>query len=74
MTAFWSGAAEEAEAAFSETVSAGEPTGFYGAEIYALGYLAVISAQRAKLAEAGRRVAQHVRWPSVRLWVSIGSR
>jgi len=57
MTAFWSGAAEEAEAAFSETVSAGEPAGFYAAEIYALGYLAVISAQRAKLAEADRRVA-----------------
>ena len=57
MTAFWSGAAEEAEAAFSETVSAGEPAGFYGAVIYALGYLAVISAQRAKLAEAGRRVS-----------------
>ena len=57
MTAFWSGAAEEAETAFAETVSAGEPTGYYAAEIYALGYLAVISAQRAKLAEAGRRVA-----------------
>ena len=57
MTAFWSGATEEAETAFAETVSAGEPTGYYAAEIYALGYLAVISAQRAKLAEAGRRVA-----------------
>ncbi|MFZ0185565.1 MAG: LuxR C-terminal-related transcriptional regulator, partial [Streptosporangiaceae bacterium] len=57
MTAFWSGAAEEAETAFAETVSAGEPTGYYAAEIYALGYLAVISAQRAKLAVAGRRVA-----------------
>jgi LuxR family maltose regulon positive regulatory protein len=57
MTAFWSGAAEEAETAFAETVSAGESTGYYAAEIYALGYLAVISAQRARLAEAGRRVA-----------------
>jgi len=38
-------------------VSAGESVGYYAAVIYALGYLAVISAQRAKLAEAGRRVA-----------------
>jgi LuxR family maltose regulon positive regulatory protein len=57
MTAFWAGATEEAEAAFAETVSVGEPTGYYGAVIYALGYLAVISAQRGKLAEAGRRVS-----------------
>ena len=57
MTAFWSGATREAESAFAETVSAGEPVGYYGAEIYALGYLAVISAERADLAEAGRRVA-----------------
>jgi len=57
MTAFWAGAAEEAETAFAETVSASEPTGSYAAEIYALGYLAVISAQRAKPAEAGRRVS-----------------
>ncbi len=57
MTAFWAGATEEAEAAFAETVSAGEPTGYHGAVIYALGYLAVISAQRAKLAQAGRRVS-----------------
>ena len=57
MTAFWSGATEEAEAAFAETVSVGEPAGYFGAVIYALGYLAVISAQRAKLGEAGRRVS-----------------
>jgi LuxR family transcriptional regulator, maltose regulon positive regulatory protein len=57
MTAFWSGAAEEAEAAFAETVSVGDPAGYYAAEIYALGYLAVISAQRTELAEAGQRVA-----------------
>jgi len=57
MTAFWAGATEEAEAAFAETVSVGEPAGYFGAVIYALGYLAVISAQHAKLAEAGRRVS-----------------
>jgi LuxR family maltose regulon positive regulatory protein len=57
MTAFWSGATEEAEAAFAETVSVGEPAGYFGAVIYALGYLAMISAQRAKLGEAGRRVS-----------------
>ncbi|HUB38796.1 MAG TPA: LuxR C-terminal-related transcriptional regulator, partial [Streptosporangiaceae bacterium] len=57
MTAFWAGATEEAEAAFAETASVGEPAGYYGAVIYALGYLAVISTQRAKPAEAGRRVS-----------------
>ncbi|MFZ0757896.1 MAG: hypothetical protein WAN00_29370, partial [Trebonia sp.] len=57
MTAFWSGAFEEAEVAFTETVSAGEAAGYYAAEIYALGYLAVISVERSEPAEAGRRVA-----------------
>jgi LuxR family maltose regulon positive regulatory protein len=57
MTAFWSGAVEEAEVAFAETVSAGEAAGYYAAEIYALGYLAVISADRGEPAEASRRVA-----------------
>ena len=57
MTAFWSGAAEEAEGAFAETVSAGEAAGYHAAAIYALGYLAVISAGRSDLAEATRRVA-----------------
>jgi LuxR family transcriptional regulator, maltose regulon positive regulatory protein len=38
-------------------VSAGEAAGYYAAEIYALGYLAVISVERAEPAEAGRRVA-----------------
>jgi len=57
MTAFWSGAAEEAESAFTETVSAGEQAGYYAAEIYALGYLAMISVQRGRPAEAGQRVA-----------------
>src|SRR5580692_9597516 len=57
MTAYWSGAFEEAEVAFTETVSAGEAAGYYAAEIYALGYLAVISVERAEPAETGRRVA-----------------
>jgi LuxR family transcriptional regulator, maltose regulon positive regulatory protein len=57
MTAFWAGATGEAQAAFAETVSAGEPAGYFGAVIYALGYLAVISAQRGRLAEAGRQVS-----------------
>ena len=57
MTAFWSGSVEDAESAFTETVSAGEPAGYYAAQIYALGYLAMISAERAEPAEADRRVA-----------------
>jgi len=57
MTAFWSGAFEEAEVAFAETVSAGEAAGYYAAEIYALGYLAVISAEGSEPAEAARPVA-----------------
>jgi LuxR family transcriptional regulator, maltose regulon positive regulatory protein len=57
MTAFWSGAFEAAEDAFAETVSAGEPVGYYAAEIYALGYLAMMAAERGDPAEADRRVA-----------------
>ena len=57
MTAFWSGAAQDAEDAFTETVSAGESAGYYAAQIYALGYLAVMSAERAETAEADRWVA-----------------
>ena len=57
MTAFWSGSTEEAERAFAETVAAGESAGYYAAEIYALGYLAVISAGRGEAAESERRVA-----------------
>jgi LuxR family transcriptional regulator, maltose regulon positive regulatory protein len=57
MTAFWSGAAADAAGAFTETVSAGERAGYYAAQIYALGYLAVISAERAEPAEADRQVA-----------------
>ena len=58
MTAFWSGAFEEAETAFAETVSAGDPVGYYAAEIYALGYLAVIAAERADRAEADQLVVR----------------
>jgi LuxR family transcriptional regulator, maltose regulon positive regulatory protein len=57
MTAFWSGAAVQAEAAFLETVAASEAVGYYAAQIYALGYLAVISAAREEPAEAARWVA-----------------
>jgi LuxR family transcriptional regulator, maltose regulon positive regulatory protein len=57
MTAFWSGAFDDAELAFAETVSAGEQVGYYGATIYALGYLAVIAARRGEAADAQRRVA-----------------
>jgi LuxR family transcriptional regulator, maltose regulon positive regulatory protein len=57
MTAFWSGAFEAAETAFAETVAAGEPAGYYAAVIYALGYLAAISAQHNEPAEADERLA-----------------
>ena len=57
MTAFWSGAFDDAERAFAETVSAGGQVGYYGATIYALGYLAVIAARRGEAADAERRVA-----------------
>jgi LuxR family transcriptional regulator, maltose regulon positive regulatory protein len=56
MTAFWSGAFEEAEKAFAETISAGEVEGFYAAQIYALGYLAVMSAEAGRPADAGERL------------------
>jgi LuxR family transcriptional regulator, maltose regulon positive regulatory protein len=58
MTRYWSGAFEDAEGAFAETVSAGGPLGLYAAEIYALGYLAIISAQRAEAPEVDERVAK----------------
>jgi LuxR family transcriptional regulator, maltose regulon positive regulatory protein len=57
MSAFWSGNFDEAENAFAETALVGESVGYYAAQIYALGYLAAISAERAESAEAGRRVA-----------------
>jgi LuxR family maltose regulon positive regulatory protein len=47
MTAYWSGASDEAVRAFSETVSAGPTVGNHTATIYALGYLAGIAAERA---------------------------
>jgi LuxR family transcriptional regulator, maltose regulon positive regulatory protein len=56
MTAFWSGAFEKAESAFAETVSAGEPLGYYAAQIYALGYLAAIATERGQPTEARERV------------------
>jgi LuxR family maltose regulon positive regulatory protein len=58
MTAFWSGSFEEAETAFAETVSAGDPVGYYAAEIYALGYLAAIAAEHDERSEADQRVAR----------------
>ena len=57
MTAFWSGAPGAAQGAFAETVSAGQPA-FHAAVIYALGYLAVIAAERAQPAEADRLVSE----------------
>jgi LuxR family maltose regulon positive regulatory protein len=58
MTAFWSGAPGAAQRAFAETVAAGQPAGFHAAVIYALGYLAVIAAERARPAEADRLVSE----------------
>jgi len=58
MTAFWSGVPSEAQGAFAETVSAGQPAGLHAAVSYALGYLAVISAGHAELAEADRLVTE----------------
>ena len=58
MTAFWSGAVERGAGAFAEAVSAGESTGDYAAEIYALGYLATILAERGDTAQAEGRVSE----------------
>ncbi len=57
MTAFWSGAADDAARAFTETTSLGEMVGYYAAVIYALGYLAAIAAEHGDAAEAERQVA-----------------
>jgi LuxR family maltose regulon positive regulatory protein len=46
MTAYWSGATDEATEAFQETVSAARAVGNHTAAIYALGYLAAIAAER----------------------------
>jgi LuxR family transcriptional regulator, maltose regulon positive regulatory protein len=53
MTAYWAGATDRAIASFQETVSAGKAVGNNTAAIYALGYLAAISAERAEYSEAG---------------------
>jgi LuxR family maltose regulon positive regulatory protein len=53
MTAYWSGATERAIESFRETVSAAKAVGNNTAAIYALGYLAAISAERAEYSEAG---------------------
>ncbi len=56
MTAYWSGATDAAIEAFRNTVTAGELVGNHTARIYALGYLAAISAERAQYDEAERHV------------------
>jgi LuxR family maltose regulon positive regulatory protein len=52
MTAYWSGAQEEAVTAFRESVAVSESVGNHTAAIYALGYLATISAEREDHADA----------------------
>jgi ATP/maltotriose-dependent transcriptional regulator MalT len=56
MTAYWSGARDEAVDAFANTVAAGEIVGNHTARIYALGYLATIAAEREDFDEARRLV------------------
>ncbi|MFL5862400.1 MAG: LuxR C-terminal-related transcriptional regulator [Solirubrobacteraceae bacterium] len=58
MTAYWSGAADEAIEAFRETVSASEAVGNHTAAIYALGYLAALAAERDDYADAEDLVAR----------------
>jgi LuxR family transcriptional regulator, maltose regulon positive regulatory protein len=58
MTAYWSGQSERALEAFTETVSAAEAVGNHTATIYALGYLAVIAAERADYTTTDR-LAEH---------------
>ena len=57
MTQYWSGRPDEAAASFRETVAAGEVVGNHTASIYALGYLALISAER-RVTSAAREVAE----------------
>jgi LuxR family transcriptional regulator, maltose regulon positive regulatory protein len=75
MTAYWSGATDEAIEAFSETVSAGEVVGNHTAAIYALGYLAAIAAEDEDFAEAQRLVDQAlalaVRQDLAEHWVTV---
>jgi LuxR family maltose regulon positive regulatory protein len=52
MTAYWSGQTDKAIESFRETVAAGKVVGNHTAAIYALGYLAAISAERAEYSEA----------------------
>jgi LuxR family maltose regulon positive regulatory protein len=57
MTAYWSGADDEAIEAFRETVSASETVGNHTACIYALGYLATLATEREDYAAAEDFVA-----------------
>jgi LuxR family maltose regulon positive regulatory protein len=54
MSAYWSGDNAAALAAFDETVATAERVGNHTAEIYALGYLAVIAARGGEYARADR--------------------
>jgi LuxR family maltose regulon positive regulatory protein len=75
MTAYWSGQSERALEAFTETVSAAELVGNHTAAIYALGYLAVIAAERADYATADRlaerAVALAARQDLSEHWVTV---
>jgi LuxR family maltose regulon positive regulatory protein len=82
MTAYWSGQAERALEAFTESVSAAELVGNHTASIYALGYLAVIAAERVdypgadRLAEralslaARQELSEH--WVAVMVHYAVG--
>jgi LuxR family maltose regulon positive regulatory protein len=52
MAAYWSGAPGKAAAAFEQSVSSATTVGYSAARIYALGYLAVIWAERGDFAQA----------------------
>jgi LuxR family maltose regulon positive regulatory protein len=55
-TQYWSGTPQEAWAAFSRAVQLADEVGNYAGRTYALGYLALISAERRQLAEAERQI------------------
>src|SRR3954452_4845242 len=61
MTAYWSGRSHDAVAAFTETVRSGERVANHTASIYALGYLAMIAAERGDSGEAERFAADAMR-------------
>jgi LuxR family maltose regulon positive regulatory protein len=61
MTSYWAGEPDRAVAAFQETVSAGETMANHTATIYALGYLAVIAAEREQPEEAQELVHRALR-------------